>query len=305
MTRADPGVKSKAVPDSDPRPTPSVLRDVFELSKPRLSSLVLVTGGGGLWLAERPVSWSLAVCTLAALTMVVGAANALNNYYERESDKLMTRTRNRPLPAGRLDPRVAIALSAIVTPISVALLTFGANALSGVLAALAFFFYVAVYTPMKQRSHHAILMGAIPGAMPPLIGWTAASGAVEPGGLLLFAVLFVWQIPHSIAIQLYRKEEYAAAGIRVVPLVLGDQTARRHAIGWALALLLVSLGLVPSGVGGPLTLGGAVALGLWFFARTLRKAAPGEEPAWGRRVFLDSLIYLTALFGVLALDRWT
>jgi protoheme IX farnesyltransferase len=152
----------------------SLLRDVIALSKPRLSALVLVTGGGGLWLAPQPVPARLAVCTLAGLTMVVGAANALNNYLERESDKRMARTRDRPLPSGRLDPRVALALGALVAPVSVALLTFGANPLAGLLAALAFLLYVMVYTPMKRRSHRAILVGAIPGAMPPLIGWTAA-----------------------------------------------------------------------------------------------------------------------------------
>jgi len=282
----------------------SFLSDVIALSKPRLSALVLVTGGGGLWLAPQPAPAAVAASTLIGLTMVVGAANALNNYLERDSDRLMARTRERPLPSGRLDPRVALVLGALVAPVSVALLTFGANPLAGLLAALAFLLYVYVYTPMKRRSHRAILVGAIPGAMPPLVGWTAATGHVESGGLALFAVMLLWQIPHSIGIQLYRKEEYAAAGIHVVPEVFGDGGARRHAVGWALALLLGSLLLVPAGVGGTLTAVGGAVLGIFFFLSTLRRFDPAAAAAWGRRVFLDSLLYLTALFGVLAVDRW-
>lgn len=282
---------------------PSLLRDVFDLSKPRLSSLVLVTGGGGLWLSGQPVGWELALVTLGGLTLVVGAANAMNNYLERDLDRLMARTRNRPLPAGRLDPRVALVMSAVVAPLSVLLLSLGANPLSGMLAALAYVLYVFVYTPMKRRSHYNILVGAVPGAMPPLIGWTAASGALEPGGLALFAVMVLWQIPHSIAIQLFRKAEYAAAGMRVVPLAVGDVAARRQAIGWALLLLLVSLLLVPAGVGGAITAVGGGLLGLGFFLRTLRPAQPDAYGAWGRRVFFDSLWYLTTLMAVLALDQ--
>lgn len=282
----------------------SLLRDVIALSKPRLSALVLVTGGGGLWLAPGPTSPGLAVCTLLGLTMVVGAANALNNYLERDSDRLMVRTRDRPLPSGRLDPRVALALGALVAPLAVALLTFGANPLAGLLAGVAFLLYVYVYTPMKRRSHRAILVGAIPGAMPPLIGWTAVTGGLESGGLALFGVMLLWQIPHSIGIQLYRKAEYAAAGIQVVPEVFGDSGARWHAVGWALALLLGSLLLVPAGVGGTLTAVGGAVLGVFFVLRTLRRFDPAAAAIWGRRVFLDSLLYLTALSGVLAVDRW-
>ena len=282
----------------------SLVRDVIALSKPRLSALVLVTGGGGLWLAAQPVSLGLAARTLAGIILVVGAANALNNYLERDTDRLMARTRDRPLPSGRLDPRVALGLGVLVAPISVALLTFGANPLAGLLAALAFLLYVYVYTPMKRRSHRAILVGAIPGAMPPLIGWTAATGSIDTGGLALFGVLLLWQIPHSIGIQLYRKAEYAAAGMHIVPEAFGDAGARWHAVAWALALLLGSLLLVPAGVGGTLTAVGGAALGLFFFLRTLRRFDPATAAQWGRRVFLDSLIYLTALFGILALDRW-
>lgn len=282
---------------------PHVLKDVFDLSKPRLSSLVLVTGGGGLLLSGHPVDARLALLTLTGLTLVVGAANALNNYFERDTDRLMARTANRALPAGRLHPRVALIMGALVAPLAVALLAWGANPLSGMLAALAYALYAFVYTPMKRRSHHNVLVGAVPGAMPPLIGWAAASGALEPGGIALFALMFIWQVPHSIAIQLYRKEEYAAAGMRMVPLAIGELRARQHAIGWSFALLLASLALVPAGVGGTITAVGAGVLGLGFFLRTLRPVEPQGYPRWGRRVFLDSLVYLTTLMGVLALDR--
>lgn len=279
-------------------------RDVLSLAKPRLSALVIVTGGGALWLSGRPVPVGLALSTLVGLTLVVSAANALNNYLERDTDRYMSRTRGRPLPAGRMDPSLALWLGVLLAPLSIGLLTWGANPLAGLLATVAFLSYVLVYTPLKRRSHLSIVVGAVPGALPPLIGWTAATGELGLGGLSLFAVLFFWQIPHSIAIGIYRKSEYAAAGIKVLPLVLGDARARRWTILTTVMLVGASLTLVPAGVGDTITLAGSVMLGLAFLGRTLRRTEPGQEGSWARGVFLDSLLYLTALFGVLALDRW-
>src|SRR5439155_3385439 len=140
--------------------------------------------------------------------LVVGAANALNCYLERESDALMRRTRDRPLPAGRVEPWVALALGVGVASTSIPLLGWATNALTALLALVALVTYVGVYTPMKQRSGLALFVGAVPGAIPPLMGWTAVTGRLETGGLALFAILFCWQLPHFLAISIYLADDY-------------------------------------------------------------------------------------------------
>ena len=205
----------------------TMISDLWTLTKPRLSMLVIITAGGGYWLAGSNdlLSGMLAV---GGTTLVVAAANVLNNYLERESDKDMTRTSVRPLPTGRLAPSIALLFGVLLTAISVPLLTFGANPLTGLLAAVALILYVLVYTPMKRVSSMNTLVGAIPGALPPLIGWTAATGSIEVGGLLLFALLFLWQIPHSLAICIYRQKEYESAGLVVLPSEHGLAVTRRQ-----------------------------------------------------------------------------
>src|SRR5688572_25744505 len=184
------------------------VRDLVSLTKPRITLLVVITTAGGLWLAPGALSpWTVAV-TLLATAIVVASANALNCWMERDSDRLMARTRNRPLPAGRLDARVALVFGVALGVASVPLFTFLVNPLTGLLAAIALVSYVWVYTPLKQKSWTALLVGAVPGALPPLMGWTAATGKLELPGLVLFAVLFVWQIPHFIAIALFRQDDY-------------------------------------------------------------------------------------------------
>jgi protoheme IX farnesyltransferase len=185
---------------------------------------------------------------------------------------------------------------------SVPLFTFLVNPLTGLLAAIALVSYVWVYTPLKQRSWTALLVGAVPGALPPLMGWTAATGRLEVPGLVLFAVLFVWQIPHFIAIALFRREDYERAGMKVLPAVLGDRSARWHAVIWAGLLLPVTLLLVPIGVAGMVYLVVAGVLGAGFFAMALIGLRRDAGRPWARRLFLASLVHLTVLFAVLMLD---
>jgi protoheme IX farnesyltransferase len=253
-----------------------------------------------MWLAPGRRTALGAAVLLAGTTAVVGAANALNEFLERDIDARMRRTRDRPLPSGRLDPRVAIALGLAVPAVALPALAWFVNGLTATLAALALFTYVCVYTPLKQRSTLALFVGAIPGAIPPLMGWTAVTGRLDPGGLVLFAVLFLWQLPHFLAISLYLREDYARAGLRVFSLVHGERATQIAAAATSAALVPASVALVPLGVAGP-AYGVAAALlgcGLTAFAASgLWQRRPATR--WARSFFLFTLAYLTLLFAAL------
>lgn len=281
---------------------PALVRDVISLAKPRVTALVLCTTAGGLYLAPGVVAAPLVLFTLLATAMTVGAANTLNCYLERDVDGLMERTRDRPLPAGRLDPRLALAVGLALAVVSVPLLTIVVNPLTALLGAVALVTYVLVYTPLKLRSPIALLVGAVPGAIPPLMGWTAATGSLDPPGLALFAVLFFWQVPHFLAIALCRKEDYLIAGLRTLPIVRGDRAARVHLALWALALVPTTLSLVPLGVAGRLYLIAASLLGAAFIGACLWGLRRDPGRAWARRVFLASIAYLALLFAALMID---
>lgn len=279
-----------------------VVRDLVSLTKPRLSGLVLFTAGGGLWLAPNRVDALTGLAAVFGTTLVVGGANALNCYLERETDKLMGRTRTRPLPADRLSAKAGLWFGLLLSLVSVPLLTLLTTPLAGLLAAIALVTYVVIYTPMKRQSSFSTLVGALPGALPPLIGWTAATGTLDPGGLALFALLFLWQIPHSLAIGIYRGPEYAAAGLKVYPNEHGLPAARLQALLYTTPLVAVPLLLVQLGLGGWATLIAGATLGTWFFALSLQGYRHGGEARWARRFFIASLIYLTGLFGALGAD---
>lgn len=277
-------------------------RELIALTKPRVTWLVLATTACGMAVAPKAATWGTRVAAMLATLLVVASANSLNCWLERDLDRLMTRTRNRPLPAGRLSPRVALIFGLALGALSVPLMTFLVNPLTGLLAAVALVSYVWIYTPMKQHSPAALLVGAIPGAMPPLMGWTAMTGALDVPGLLLFAVLFLWQLPHFIAISVFRRHEYAAAGLKVLPAVRGEKTARWHAVFYAAALLPVTLLLVPAGVGGVLYFAVALVLGAIFFFSALRSLSRDGSERWARRLFVTSLFYLPILMAVLVID---
>ncbi|MEZ4256825.1 MAG: heme o synthase [Polyangiales bacterium] len=228
--------KFEASGDLEAHAPTSVVRDLLALTKPRITLMVLLTAAGGMWLEGVAVSWGKLVATLVGMSLIVGAANSFNCWLERDLDRLMARTKNRPLPAGRLAPRTAVMFGAALAALALPVLYFGVNPLTGVLGAAAFGSYVAIYTPLKTLSPAALLVGAVPGALPPLMGSAAASGRITAEGLLLFGLLFLWQLPHSIAIASFRKAEYEAAGMRVLPAVRGDRVARLHAAFWALLL---------------------------------------------------------------------
>jgi protoheme IX farnesyltransferase len=287
----------------------ATLGDLVRLAKPRITVMVIATAFGGMWLATRAGAapagdWGRRFLSLVALALVVAGANALNMYLERDSDALMHRTRSRPLPARRLAPRAALAFGALVTLGALPVMWVAAGPLAAFLAAASFVVYVAVYTPLKRLTSTALVVGAVPGAMPPLIGWTSASGEIGWPGVVLFLVLFFWQMPHFIAIATFRADDYARAGIKVLPLERGDRAARVQALLYALALLVSSLVLVPLGVAGGGYLAGALLLGsvmVVVSARGLspRALAPHGSMIWARALFAVSLFYLPLLIATL------
>jgi heme o synthase len=280
----------------------AVVRDFVSLMKPRLSGLVLFTTAGGIWLSGHPAPWHTWLCAMLGTAGTVGAANAFNCVLERQSDRFMARTANRPLPAHRMETAPALTFAVVLTVVSLPVLWLGTNTLTGALGALALFSYVAVYTPLKARTHWAMEVGALPGALPPLMGWTAGSGHLEAGGLALFAILYCWQLPHFLAIAMFRKAEYRAAGLTSLPLAHGDDVARWTAVATLVALLFASALPVVVGLSGWLYLGVALALGLMFLVEGLSGALRKGGDAWARRLFGVSLMYLTVLFVALGLD---
>ena len=298
-------VEPLSAPLSSPsaeRPFSAVVADYVSLTKPGLSGLVLFTAAGGMWLAGRSLDWKTWLFAMVGTAGTVGSANTINCILERESDKFMARTATRPLPTRRIESKSALLFALVLGLVSLPMLTFGVNWLTGLLGALALGSYAFVYTPMKSRTWWAMLVGAFPGALPPLMGWTAARGRIELPGLVLFSILFLWQLPHFIAIALFRKSEYQAAGLTCLPLEKGDDVARLHAVGYLVVLLPVSLAPFFVGVAGWLYLVAASALGVWFLAMGVLGWRKKLGADWARRFFGVSLMYLTGLFAALGLS---
>lgn len=291
--------------------TLGVAADLVRLCKPRITVMVIVTALGGMWLASRmagaEITIEIAVAALVGISLVVSSANALNMYLERDVDGLMERTASRPLPTGRLAPSVALWWGIALGAVSLPLLGVLVNGLTALLAGVSLFLYVLVYTPLKRVSPVALIVGAVPGAAPPLLGWTAATGSVDAAGVALFAVLFFWQLPHFLAIATFRCQEYERAGIRVLPAVRGQRATRIQAVLFTVALCVSSLVLVPLGVNGPIYIINAVVLGGLFLAvsvngfpsRSPSPSAQAREVRWARSVFAVSLVYLPLMIAAM------
>ncbi len=287
------------------RSTPSIagtLHALLTLTKPRVTWLVSLSAAAGLWLAPHRLPWPRALLVFLSITALVGSANALNCYLERDVDARMRRTRSRPLPAGELSAPLAHAFGVVLGAMALALLWATSNLLTAALGLVALVGYVGVYTPMKRRSPWALLVGAVPGALPPTMGWTAASGSLDAGALLLFAMLFLWQVPHFAAIALLQQEDYARAGLRVWPVVHGDRATWKLALVGALGMIPIALGFWLAGLGGPLVavLGGGLAA--WVARRALLglRAAPGNLRSTALGLLKSTLVQLPAMLLMLA-----
>jgi protoheme IX farnesyltransferase len=277
-------------------------RDLVTLTKPRITVIVLVTAAGGMKLASKsPIAGTTWLATLIGTALVVGAANALNMWWERDVDGKMERTKNRPLPAGRLSANVALIFGLLLGVVSLPILFFGVNPMTGLLGAIALASYVLLYTPMKRHSVRALWVGAIPGAIPPLLGWTAVTGRIDAAGVALFSILFIWQIPHFLAISIFRADDYARAGLKVVPVELGERATNGMMFRYTIALLAVTVWPYLAGVGSKLYLGVAIALGAMFLVLAARafRMTGDKRIGWARGVFGYSILYLVILFAVL------
>jgi heme o synthase len=283
---------------------PSLARDLLALGKPHITVLSVLTGAAGMWLAPGPAaSPGLTVATLAGLALLVAGAHALNQYLERDVDALMERTRSRPLPDLRLRPSTALVAGLVAAGLALAVLGVFANLLAALLGALALNLYVLVYTPLKRLSPHALLVGAVPGAMPVLIGWSAVEGSLGLPGLALFLVVALWQVPHFVAIALFRRDDYARAGIRTVVAVSGEVAAKRQALVYSGWLCAAGLLLPASRASGWLALSAGLLAGGAMWLGALRGMRPEAGPRWARGFFRLSLIYLPALLLALGVER--
>jgi heme o synthase len=280
------------------------MRDYIALTKPRITWLILMsTGVGYVFGAKSGWNFLTLLHTIIGTGLIASGTAALNQWYERDADAKMKRTQDRPLPAGRIVPRNALIFASLISAAGFAELFVAVNPLSAWLGLFTLGSYLFIYTPLKRRSPHSTTIGAIPGAMPPLIGYAAASGTLTWEAWILFAILFLWQFPHFYAIAWMYREDYERAGIRMLPVVEpdGESTARRILV---YSLLLIPISLVPKflSMTGNLYLFGALAIGLMFLYAGIRVSFDRTRQQ-ARRVLLASVIYLPVLYGLMLLDR--
>ena len=277
--------------------------DYFALLKPRVMSLVVFTGFAGLVVAPGTLHPVLAAVAVLCIAVGAGAAGAINMWCDRDIDAVMQRTRNRPIPAGRVAPSEALAFGVVLSLFSVMLMGLAVNWAAAALLALANAFYVFVYTLwLKRRTPQNIVIGGAAGAFPPMIGWAAVTGTVSLESIVLFLIIFMWTPPHFWALALYREGDYAKAGVPMLPVVAGKDATRRQILAYT--LLLFPLALAPAFLGmASLTYGvGAAALGGLFVLAALGvRRGRGDAPA--RRMFGFSIFYLFALFALLIVER--
>jgi len=284
--------------------TPSAFAEassaLYELAKPGITGLVIVTTLCGALTAPGTVRIGHLLLTLAGTALVVAAANALNMVIERDTDALMRRTARRPLPTGRLSVQAALAFASVTAVLGSLVLYFLVGSLATWLTLAALGSYVAAYTPLKRLTPLALLVGAVPGAIPPLIGWASVTGSLAPLAWLEFAILFVWQLPHFLAIAIFRRDEYARAGHRVLPVVHGVLRTKVEIAIYS--LLLVATSLLPVGLGlAGLSYGViAIASGLAFLWIATAGFSTRDDARWARRLFFASMPYLVVVLSALA-----
>jgi protoheme IX farnesyltransferase len=287
--------------------------DFVELLKPRVMSLVVFTGLVGLMLAPVALHPFVAAVAVACIAVAAGAAGAINMWYDADIDALMSRTRARPIPAGRVEPAEALAFGIVLSVASVVTMALATNIVAGVLLAGSIAFYVFVYTAwLKRSTPQNIVIGGAAGAFPPMIGWAAATGDVGLGAIVLFAIVFMWTPPHFWALALFAMRDYGKAGVPMLPNVAGKPETRRQIVIYS--VLLAPLGVAPyfCGLVGPLYAVAAAALGLVFVAGAVdvwrdgrRAGSEGSDfpETAAKRLFGYSIVYLFLLFGLMILDR--
>ena len=281
----------------------ALFRDFVTLTKPRIISLLLVTTIAPMFVAGRP-SWELVLVVFIGGYLMAGGANAVNMYLDRDIDDLMARTRLRPIPAGRMQPREVLAFGLLLATTATFLLARFANVLTAALALGGFYSYVVLYTRwLKRSTPQNIVIGGAAGAFPPLVGWASVTGSIDLMGVYLFLIIFYWTPPHFWALALNKQRDYGRAGVPMAPLVWGEAETKRQMLWYT--VILIALTVLPWAMG---------ALGIWYLASALvldaillrgvirvLRATEFSQPAWS--VYKYSLLYLALLFTAMVVDR--
>ena len=278
--------------------------DYIQLIKPRLVVMILITTAAGFYLgAQQTIEWIRCLHTLIGAGLAAAGVLGLNQYLERDVDARMKRTQDRPLPDGRMNPLEALIVSAALTGSGMLYLTFIVNTLSGFVLSLIVVSYLFLYTPLKRKTSLCTLVGAVPGALPPVVGWVAARGSLTGEAWVLFTILFLWQIPHSLAIAYIYREDYAKAGFRLLPVIHPDgaSTCRQIVIN---CVALLGIGLLPAlyNIAGSIYFFTALLAGIAFLAFGIYLARAHSVKA-ARYVLYASLLYLPVVFITMALDK--
>jgi protoheme IX farnesyltransferase len=279
-------------------------RDFVALAKPRLNLLVVASTLVGYAMAPGEALGLVRVCALLVGTgLVAGGASAFNQVIERDLDALMRRTRNRPLPDQRLQPLEGVLFGTAITLAGLILIVAASNVLAAAVAAATLLSYVAIYTPLKRRTSFGTVIGAIPGALPPIIGWAAVTGTVPKEAWTLFGIMFLWQLPHFLAIAWMYREDYARAGFPMLPVIdPGGRSTGRQAVVYAAALVPLSLAPMLMHMAGQQYFAGALVLSIAFLFLTLQFART-RSTRDARRVFFGSITYLPLLWMLMILDK--
>ena len=278
--------------------------DYLALLKPRVMSLVVFTGLVGLLVAPGTLHPVLAGIAVLCIAIGAGASGAINMWYDADIDALMRRTQSRPIPQGRVAKGDALGFGVTLAVAAVAVMGLAVNVMAAGVLAAATAFYVFIYTMwLKRRTPQNIVIGGAAGAFPPLIGWVAVTGEISIEPLILFAIIFVWTPPHFWALALYRSEEYARAGVPMLPVVAGLEETRRQILLYSLALVPLTLMPAILGFAGLIYMLGAAALGTLFLAGAFRVRTARDEIS-ARRLFGFSIIYLFSIFALLVIDNW-
>ncbi len=307
MTQLSSPTANAASPALPEAAAPGRLADFLTLTKPRITLLVVITAFIGFAMGVMPLQVGWPWLTLAATLVGTGlscmGASAFNQVYERDTDALMTRTSDRPLPAGRMGVTEAMVTAVVLSVLGVGTLAVFANPLAAGLSAFTIFSYALMYTPMKRWTPWSLWVGAVPGAMPPVIGFAAATGSIGLAAVLLFLVMFIWQIPHFLAIAWLYREQYARAGFPMLPVREPDGRSTFSQIV-ASSMVLLAVGVLPTlaGVTGLVYFNVALACGMLFFGCALDLALQPTK-ARARRVFFASLVYLPIVLGAMPLDQ--
>ena len=289
-------------------PMPADWRDFLALTKPRVMRSVVFTAICGMVAAPVQLPLALAIAAIVAIAIAAGAAGALNQWYEADIDAQMRRTAKRPLPAGRMEAATALQFGVGLAGFSLVLMFIATNALATALLAASILFYVLIYTVgLKRYTPHNIVIGGAAGAFPPLIGWVAATGSIDTLPLIMFAIIFLWTPPHSWALALRIRDDYAAGGVPMLPVVAGARTTRWQMLGYAVLMAAAAIAPWPLGLAGPVYGGVAILLSAIFLALdvwvVVSAAETTKEMKAERALFLYSIGYVLVIFATLAIDR--